>query len=225
MAASGVTAVCLTPHLTTRQAEQGVPPAHDGAFGRLQAAAPGAVTLYRGVELMLDMPFPESATANAALRLGGSRYVLVEFSAYIARAAGRSALARMVSLGLIPLVAHPERYACCAPDVIAEWKAAGARIQLDATTMLMPRTRGHRVRTLLAEGLGDILAADNHGDGRMLPTAYTALCEHGAMEQATQLVRGNPAAILADEPTVPVEPVIIPESLLAKLRRLFKPEE
>jgi hypothetical protein len=98
-------------------------------------------------------------------------------------------------------------------------------MQIDSTTAFQPRSRGARARALLAEGLADVLAADNHGDGRLLSAAFTALCEEGAVEQADLLVRANPAAILANGTPAPVPPVVVRESLLGQLRRLFRPEE
>ena len=39
-------------------------------------------------------------------------------------------------------------------------------MQVDATTLLSPQARGQRARQLVAAGLADILAGDNHGDER-----------------------------------------------------------
>lgn len=179
MAEAGVTAVCLTPHLNASRAERGVPAAHDAAFGTLRAAAPANPTLHRGVELMLDRPFPAAAAANRALTLGGSRCLLVEFTRMATPEAVYNALAHVAGLGLLPLLAHPERYACCTPQVAATWKATGALLQVDANTLFMPRTRGDRARALVANGLADILAADNHGDARDVSVPYVTLVEAG----------------------------------------------
>lgn len=224
MAAAGVAAVCLTPHLEASRAERGIPAAYDDAFARLQAVAPPRVALHRGVELMLDRPFPANAAANAALRLGGSRFILVEFTRMAAPNAVRNALARIAALDLVPVLAHPERYACCTPQVARAWRATGAVLQVDANTLFMPRTRGERARALLAAGLADILAADNHGDDRSVSGPFASLCEHGGQEQAELLLRSNPAAILANGETESVPPLTLRQSLMDRLKQLLDPE-
>jgi protein-tyrosine phosphatase len=224
MGAAGITAVCLTPHLEASRAERGIPRAYDAAFAALNAAAPSAVALHRGVELMLDRPFPAAAAANRALTLGGTRYILVEFTRMAADNAVYNALTHIVSLGLIPVLAHPERYACCTPQAASAWKTTGALLQVDANTVFMPRTRGDRARALLAAGLADILAADNHGDTRSLAAPYASLAEAGGEEQADLLLVRNPEAILADAATEMVPPLTLRTSLLSRLKQLLDPE-
>lgn len=224
MGAAGITAVCLTPHLEASRAERGIPAAHDAAFEALSAAAPSAVTLHRGVELMLDRPFPAPAVANRALTLGGTRYILVEFTRMAAGNAVHNALNHIAGLGLIPVLAHPERYASCTPQAASVWKNTGALLQVDANTLFMPRTRGERARALLAAGLVDILAADNHGDTRTISAPYASLAEAGGAEQADLLLVKNPEAILADRGTEMVPPLLLKTSLMSRLKQLLDPE-
>ena len=225
MAAQGITDVCLTPHLTAGRAEAGVPRAHDQAFRELSAVAPPQVRLHRGVELMLDRPMPTAAATNRSLTLGGSRYLLVEFTRLVAENAAFNALSRVASLGLIPVLAHPERYACCSPTTATRWKATGALLQVDANTLFLQRARGQRARQLVAAGLADLLAADNHGDDRTVSAPFLAICEHDGVAQADLLLRRNPASILADELTEAVAPLEISTSLFSRLRQLLDPEE
>jgi protein-tyrosine phosphatase len=174
---------------------------------------------------MLDRPLGERAANDPGIRLGGTRYILVEFPRMVAGEAVRNALARVAASGLIPVLAHPERYTSCSVDAVRRWRDLGALMQLDATTMLSPRGRGERVRALLAAGLGDILAADNHGDTRMMLAAWQLLEEHGGSEQAQLLTTANPSAILRDKPTEDVPPIVLRSSLLDRLRRLWSSAE
>lgn len=219
-AGQGITAVCLTPHLTVTKAARGLPPAWDDAFASLMAEAPATVALHRGVELMLDRPLTEPL-ADRRITLNGTRYLLVEFSRMVAETSVLNALTQVSRLGLVPVLAHPERYTCCTPEAVRQWKgASGALMQVDATTITRPRGRGDRARQLLAAGLADILAADNHGDDRSLATAREALQERGP-SQARLLLELNPAAILADGPTEAVPPVRLKEKFLDRMRTLF----
>ena len=225
MVAHGITDVCLTPHLEASRVLSGVPEAYDQAFERLRLAAPSQMRLHRGVELMLDRPLPPEAAANRALTLGGTRYLLVEFTRLVAPNSAYNALAHVASLGLIPVLAHPERYACTTPQLAERWKSTGALMQVDANTLLAERGRAERARLLVAAGMADLLAADNHGDSRMVAAAYVRLSELGGEEQADLLLRRNPEAILADRMTEQVQPLAFKTSLLARIRHLFDQEE
>jgi protein-tyrosine phosphatase len=151
--------------------------------------------------------------------------MLVEFPRLVAGEAVRSALAPVISLGLTPVLAHPERYSSCSVESVRRWRALGAVMQVDATTLLSPRPRGERARRLVEAGLADILAADNHGDSRMLLSAWQMLEEHGGRTQAHLLVSRNPAAILQDDLTEEVPPLPLKASLLERLRRLWAPTD
>lgn len=225
MQESGVTAVCLTPHHTVGQLGQGLPPGHDDAFAALSAAAPDGIRLHRGVELMLDRAISPGIERHPEVRLAGTRYILVEFGRLTAVNSIGYALHQISQLGLVPLLAHPERYAACTPEAVRHWKSLGAVMQLDATTILTARGRGRRARDLLAAGLADIIAADNHGDDRMMGTAYRYLCEAGASSQADYLARRNPAAILEDGELEPVSPILFKTGLMERLRNLMEPGE
>jgi hypothetical protein len=95
-------------------------------------------------------------------------------------------------------------------------------MQVDATTLLTPRGRGRRARELLGDGLADIIAADNHGDDRLIGAGYRFLCEAGGSSQADYLARRNPGAILADAELEPVQPIIFKTGLMDKLRHLLE---
>ena len=125
---------------------------------------------------MLDRPLGRTAR-RPGHPPSRHRYILVEFPRLVAAATVSHALAHVVGLGLVPVLAHPERYSCCAVETVTRWRALGGVMQVDATTLLSPRRRGERARRLVA-GLADILAADNHGD-QLLETGYAMLREHG----------------------------------------------
>ena len=113
---------------------------------------------------MLDRPLDARVAAARQVTINGTRYILVEFSRLVAAQTVEHALALVVAIGLVPLVAHPERYRCCHPDAVRRWKALGALMQVDGPTLFSPRPRGVRARQLVEHGLADIAAADNHGE-------------------------------------------------------------
>lgn len=220
-AGQGVTAVCLTPHLLASEAEPGQPARHEEAFARLRAAAAGAPVLHLGAEIMLDRPLPAAVAEHRRVTLNGTRFVLVEFTRMVTFQAASAALAHVVELGLTPVLAHPERYACCTPEVVRRWRSFGAVIQVDGTTLAGRRGRAQRAQALVSEGLADLLAADNHGDARSLAVPRDFLREHGGALQAQLLLEVNPAAILADGALQEVPPLALRPTLMARLRNIL----
>jgi protein-tyrosine phosphatase len=224
MARAGVTDICLTPHMRAADVLTGPPPKHERAFEELAAAAPELPRLHRGAEVMLDRPLSKEAGPIRRITLAGTRYILVEFPRLVAVGAVSNALTRIRDAGLLAVVAHPERYSCCAPRAVDRWRDLGARMQLDATTLFRSSARGVRVRELLEHGLGDIIAGDNHGDGRTVAAGYKFLTEQDGALQADLLTVLNPGAILRDEPLEPVPPLRIKQSLIQRLRVLLEGE-
>lgn len=220
-AEQGVSAVCLTPHLLASDAAGGRPADQDLAFAALLAAAPTTPRLHRGAEIMLDRPLPESVARQRSVTLNGTQFVLVEFTRMVTFQTAAAALAHVVEIGLVPVLAHPERYACCTPEVVRRWRALGAVMQVDGTTLASSRGRGERARALVAEGLADILAGDNHGDGRSLATARDFLRQHDGAVQAGLLLDANPAAILAGGRLEEVPPLALRTGVFSRLRNLL----
>lgn len=225
MAKAGVTDVCLTPHLRAAEVAVGPPARHEKAFAELMAAAPQVPRLHRGAEVMLDRPLAKERGEVRRVTLGGTRYILVEFPRMVAISAVTNALTRIKDAGLLPVVAHPERYSCCTPTSVERWRELGALMQLDATTLFRASARGVRVRELLEHGLGDIIAGDNHGDSRSVATGFKFLVEQDGAQQADLLTVKNPGAILREEPLLPVPPLRIKQSLIQRLRVLLEGEE
>jgi protein-tyrosine phosphatase len=222
MAEHGVTDVCLTPHMQARWAEAGPTAAHQRSFDALGAAAPSKPRLHRGAEVMLDRPITRPIAIARNVTLGGSRYILVEFPRLVAYDIATSALRQVLDVGLVPLLAHPERYSCCTVEGVRRWRALGAKMQIDATTLLASQARGQRARQLVAEGLADILAGDNHGDDRTVATGARFLKAQDGAEQVDLLVVRNPTAILADGDLTAVPPLRIRESWMRRIKQFLE---
>jgi protein-tyrosine phosphatase len=229
LAQDGVTGIVLTPHVTASELNMAGESAilkRDARLAELTPHAPPALTLYPGFEIMLDEPLSPLALGDRRLSLAGSHYYLVEFPPSVVAEFAAHALHEVARAGVVPVVAHPERYDACSPEVVAAWRKVGARIQVDARTLGRYSTRGYRARRLVEGALADVVAADNHGDGRSLKTAADLLRERAtptsvvaeAIELLTHL---NPLAITKDWDLVPVEPMTIPERWMDGVRRFL----
>ena len=211
--------VACTPHLRASEVRDGPPQERRAANAALREALGAivpAVRLVGGFEVMLDEPGVD--LARAAVTLGDSRAVLVEFPRAAAPVGADRELARLRANGLVPLVAHPERCGDMSPALASVWRAAGAVLQGDASTLAGDGARARRARALLAAGAYDILASDNHGDDRSLAVVRDLLVSHGAAEPAALLTETNPACLLADQPPHPVPPTQLPDGLWHEVR-------
>ncbi len=222
MARQGITDVCLTPHLPAGRAESGPPAAHQRAFEALRGHAPAVPRLHRGAEIMLDRPITRPVALARNVTLGGSRYMLVEFPRLVAYDTVTNALTQVAELGLIPVLAHPERYSCCTPEAVRHWRSVGSKMQVDSTTLLAAQARGQRARQLVAEGLADILAGDNHGDDRTVATGARFLEAQDGTEQVELLAVRNPSAILEDKALTPVPPIRIRQSWMSRIKEFLE---
>ena len=212
----GVTAVCCTPHLKASEAAEAPCDEMDSILADLVDASPPTPALSRGFEIMLDVPAPRFA--DRCCCLAGSRYVLVEFGRLVPADASVEILSGIVAQGLVPLLAHPERYAVCTPELGRRWQKAGVVLQVDATTLLGDSRRAGRARALLEAGCASIVASDNHGDARSVASAVRWLEAHGGGAQAELLAIDNPRAILEDRPVLPVPPFRLRRSLYTKFK-------
>ena len=212
----GVTAVCCTPHLKASHLDEAPCEELDALMDNLRAAAPPVPRLTRGFEIMLDVP--NAVFADRCLGLGGTQYVLVEFGRLVPADGSVEALARVAAQGVVPLLAHPERYAACSVGQAARWREAGALLQVDATTLLADTRRAGRARALVEAGHATIIASDNHGDQRNLKSAVEWLEMHGGRTQAQLLAVENPAALLAGEAPAPVPAIRLRRSWYSMLK-------
>jgi protein-tyrosine phosphatase len=218
----GVERVVCTPHLRASQAADAPVARHRELLSEIETRARSlgveCPALSPGWEIMLDRPGCDLRARWLAL--GESRAVLVELPRQFIPPETATELARLRASGIVPVLAHPERYRGVTTDAVREWRAAGAVIQTDATALLAGGPMTEMSRAMLAEGLVDALASDNHGDRRSLGACRLWLEEQGAAEQAELLTRTNPARVLADEAPFPVPPIALDRGVLRRLRQM-----
>ena len=218
-AEQGVTRVVCTPHLRATDATEAPFVRNAALLAELRQRVGAAPALSLGWEVMLDRPGADFT--RTSLRLGGAAAVLVEFprSGIPPRAADE--LYRIRSSGIVPVVAHPERYVGASVAHVRDWRAAGAVMQGDATFLLGGGERGQLARAMLAQGLFDLLASDNHGDARSLGAAREWLAAVGATEQAELLTHENARRVLAGEAVEPVPAVAVRAGVVDRPRELL----
>jgi len=218
-AQQGLEVLVCTPHLQASGAHLAPYERHQAILAELVAVAPGKPELRLGWEIMLDRPGCD--LSSATLSLGGAKAVLVEFPRAHLPVGTTEELDRIRRSGVVPVVAHPERYYGCTLDIVRAWRDAGAVIQTDATMLLARGPMTELAKSLLGAGLIDCLASDNHGDRRSLSAARVWLEELGATEHARMLTYANASRLLADEPTPPVPPLPLDRGVFRRLGELL----
>ncbi len=214
----GVSVVVCTPHLDASKAQAAPVAGHREKLAALQEAVPG-ITLALGWEIMLDQPGVD--LSDPALTLGDSRALLVEFSLGGVPRGAITELRRLARSGRTPILAHPERYYGCTAELVRAFRKVGVVIQTDVSVLMGRGGPSEMARTLLAEGLVDVLASDNHGDRRSLVAGRAWLQEQGASEaQLALLTHQNAEFLLHDEDPEPVPPLAL-GGPLHRLKRLF----
>lgn len=219
-ASQGVECVVLTPHLTASRVAQAPYEHHVQLLEELRAAAPSGPELRLGWEIMLDEPNADLRARHLAL--GESTAVLVEFPRVAVPARAAVELSRIRASGVVPVLAHPERYWGCTPHAVAEWRAAGAVIQMDVSSLAGRGTIAATSRALLAEGLVDCFSSDNHGDSRCLATARDWLLAEATPEHAELLTVTNARRLLDSEPVLAVPPLRRSSGMLSRLGGLLR---
>lgn len=216
----GVDVLVCTPHLRATDAARAPAERYQTILEELRAAAPAKPRLELGWEIMLDAPGIDLRAPE--LHLAGSDAALVEFPRMNVPPGAAHELLRIRMSGVIPVLAHPERYHGASLDGVYEWRSVGAVIQLDAIMLFGNAPMNRLARALLEEGMADCIASDNHGDTRSLVAARRWLEEVGAVEQARLLTHVNAERLLAGEPLVPVAPIPhVEPGMLGRLRDLF----
>ncbi len=215
--ADGVRVLVCTPHLNASQVASAPYARHLEILESLRAVAPALPELRLGWEIMLDAPGADLSSME--LTLGDSRALLVEFTRGGLPRGATAELRRITRMGRTPVLAHPERYFGCTVELVREWRSHGVVIQTDASVLMGRGVPAELARNLLADGLIDLLASDNHGDHRSLEAARLWLLERGGEEQVDLLTHGNAERVLSDEEPLPVPP--LRPGLFGRVKRLF----
>lgn len=211
---AGVTDIIATPHANQRSRyENYVSDDLDDRLTLLQAAlrhANIAVQLHPGMEIYGTPDLPELLRAGKVRTLAGSRYLLVEFSFREDPVSMDELLHRLLAEGVVPIVAHPERYRALheMPDVLFNWVSEGIHLQVNKGSLngMFGRGAQHMSHLILDRGLASLVASDAH-DADYRTTDLSGVQEYLTIRYsrrtADRLLIDNPNRILRDLPLLP----------------------
>jgi protein-tyrosine phosphatase len=223
----GVREIITTPHFQASYVGRPRDLAHyldaiDAAWEKLTALSIAEfpnLRVERGVEVALDIPHPR--IEDPRLRLAGTSFVLVEFPFMSIPPNSTLAIRELVSSGVNPIIAHPERYSGIGTnlDLVESWRGAGARIQVNSGSLL--GYYGSNPKRLawwiLEHGFADYLASDYHSRGKCaVAECATLLTERGGEAVHRTLTTTNPRRLLLDQAPLPVPALEVVETPLWK---------
>lgn len=223
----GVESVITTPHLRAslihrpRELEAYLDVLHTGwdALKALASAEFPQMRLERGAEIMLDVPNPDFS--DARLRLAGTSFVLLEFPFMAIPPHSTLAVREVVRKGLIPVIAHPERYRNMSAnyDLVEIWRDSGAYIQVNSGSFIgyYGAAAKSLAWSLTERGCVDYLSSDYHSRGKCaVRDCAEAFKRRGGASQLRILTTTNPERLLCDQLPLPVPPLLEQRTALWK---------
>ena len=122
--------------------------------------------LYRGMEIWPSVDIVEKIKLGNLLTLNLTPYVLIEFAFDEEPWWIEAIIEELQRAGLIPILAHPERYFCIqdAPQLLQEWRELGALAQMNKGSILgrFGREIERTAEVLLRNQLFTCIASDAH---------------------------------------------------------------
>lgn len=129
--------------------------------------------LYRGMEIYASWDVAEKIADGRLIGLGGSDYYLIEFPFGVEGDEMGDILESVLNIGKIPLIAHPERYACVQynPGILYEWMMMGCISQINKGSLFGKFGRGaaKTAGILLDFHLVSCIASDAHSSVMRTP--------------------------------------------------------
>lgn len=156
-----------------------------------------------GAEIYATDNVAELIKAGRLVSLNFTKYYLIEFGFQKSAIWMTRILASILNLGVIPVVAHPERYGCVQrePEIVEQWIEMGCRMQINKGSMFGRFGHGawKTAGELLFHRRVSYVASDAHGPYRRttyMANAYEFLCEEFSKSLADRLLIENPQKLI-----------------------------
>jgi len=201
--AAGTTDIVASPHANHQFTFD--PDVVEAKIAEVQAAAGDEVLIHYGCDFQLTPENIQDALSHPRkYSINHRSYLLVEFSDLMIPRQTEEIFAGMMSVGIRPVVTHPERNPLLQkrlPDLM-QWVGQGALLQVTALSFTgrFGRQAQSFGRELMKRGLVHVIASDAH-DTRHRPPAMDGIARGLTREYGAEAVRvtmeENPRAILA----------------------------
>lgn len=206
----GTTEIVATPHANSqfRYNHQAI----QDRFRALSAAAEGLLQVHLGCDFHLSYENVQDALENPTrYTINNLAYLMVELPELFVPVAAAGVLKQLRSVGMIPVITHPERNVVLAGklDTLRQWVKDGCLVQITAQSLLgrFGPEAEQCASALLRQDLVHFIASDAHDcEDRppRLDLAYRHVTERYGVERAARLCKLNPGMAVAGEP-LPVQ--------------------
>ncbi len=164
------------------------------------------LTLCAGHEIFAEDNFIELIKSGKLLTLNGSDYPLVEFNFIEKADSVYRKVMKIISEGLTPVIAHPERYGFVIEDEFAaeRLKKMGCVLQINKGSLKgnFGKAAYIAAHSMLERKLADCVASDAHSPYMRTPylaDAFEIISENYSEEYADLLLRKNPMKVLKNQ--------------------------
>lgn len=170
MKRSGVEHVILTPHYCKRRGYETPVDKIKEAYDVLCSACEEnkiGISLYLGTEMEYSTDTVRYINENRVFTLAESKYLLVEFAPYVTASTILKACKEVLQTGLVPVIAHVERYRDLHKhfDTLYMLKGLGVKLQVNIRSVATFSFKNRFfLRKMFVRQLPDFLAGDVHFD-------------------------------------------------------------
>lgn len=167
------------------------------------------INVYLGMEVFGTLDICPLIDMGAIITLNKSRYMLIEFDFGEDPAVISEILARVHSMGITPVMAHPERYIAVQqyPLMVFDWVTSGCLMQLNrgSVTSKFGQLVKDTAIFLLNHNLIHVCASDAHKPYARTPVlndAYDYIEKRYGSDRAQRLFKINPKNIILNKEIV-----------------------
>lgn len=228
-ASLGFTSLAATPHLSGPLTPQYDACVRSALHEVVNAANGIPVTIELGFEILLSPDLPHRLDRGERSRLADSTTVLVELPFAGWPLYAEQTLFDIQTLGLRPLLAHPERYATVQdePERALELAQRGVLMQVTFGSLvgLFGKSAQRTAELLLRDEAVTVLASDAHSAGQRFVSVEEGLRRAEELvgpARLRQLVYDNPKALLKSRPLPAPAELVVSELGERGWRKLFQ---
>lgn len=165
------------------------------------------VNLYLGMEVYASNDIDRLIMDGAVITLNNSRYMLIEFPFDAQPLWVGYILGKVQRLGIIPLLAHPERYPYVQnfPYMVYDWVSSGCLLQINRGSIIgrFGETARDIAIMFMRDNLVSAVASDAHKPYKRVPLlndAYDWVSKNFSEHYAQKIFVEKPMLILKNKP-------------------------
>lgn len=201
----GVTDIIATPHFDMEDNYQNPNQIRElvKQANELAKKVVPEITLYAGCEVLYSPGVIDAYKKGDILTLADSQYILIEFFPRSPYREIEEAISSFVREGLVPVIAHVERYECLMNeyDRLYELSKMGAVMQMNSRSFLGKRfdKRAKMCRKMIENGYVQFLGSDCHNENERPPKMlqpYQLIAKFVGEGLADEITQYNPRSIL-----------------------------